>query len=606
MPASKDSRGVKQPKQPPASATLVTVLNGYTTQRSTEGWESHAGSDDENCVDVFVEGFSRGIDHATLLPAELFCRTLQNGSQGTTSSSSPPPGETPCSLNAREGSLGLTVFLARTGEWFDMLNCVVQDSRKEHPVRSNTYEASQDQDHDKLAADARITRMMFQRDDGKPGPSRNAFRVQFEPGPLGIELEEHAGNQGIVQVRQVLQAGQAELDGRLSAGCFVVAVGDWGEWSSSSRPPSSPSVGLPEATARITHGAVPCGSFDISDLGSNLRGGGSSAKGHKPAIIRTLVEFEEAVSSRQPDRLFAVWALDRHASEAIAALGSPESNHARPIPHEWSSESLYARPPKRSGEGPYSSGHEQRRPFDPLNTSSEQRPNNLDDSTKPTALEGAPGWELGSAFACGKDSLEYSLSSNEPGGGPYNRNRPREEDDPRIQGAEPEGYLSASAFASRTGNKGGEARSVSGERHRLDRTSGNGENSRSRLRAGEMGTSGGWEFETGGGIFDEDDQGIAARKHPARNQVAVGATTSADDEAEHNPPPFPLGLQASMVDELGVFIWFYNNHESATMNVRRLTKNRRKERTAIYGNNTSPAPQTNHHQCVGVSKLEIG
>lgn len=556
--AGKDSRGVPQPEKPPVSATLVTVLNGYRTQRSRDDGESSSGSDDENCIDIFVEGFSRGIDHTTLLPAELFCRTLQNGSKGPSNTSSSFPGEAPHFLNAREGSLGLTVFLAHSGEWFDVVEGVVEGSRKTHPVKPSRSEASQD--HGKLAADANITRMMFQRNDGQPGPSRNAFRVQFEPGPLGIELEEHPGNRGVVQVRQVLQAGQAELDGRLSVGCFVVAVGDWDEPSSGAQPPLTP------------YGADACGSFDIFDLRSNQSGGGSSAKTHKPAIIRTLVEFEEAVSSRQPDRLFDVWALDRHSPEAIAALGSPDSNRVRTLPREWSSESLYARSQKGSGVGSYSSGNG-RRPFDPLCTSSVRRPNTIDDPTKPTALEGAPGWETGSAFAYGKDSLEYSSSSNERGRVPYERSRLREEDSWRIRGEESEGDLSAPAFGSPKGHAGSEARSASGEKHCIDWTRRNGEHSsRRRSRAEEIGASRGWEFETGGGIFDEDDQGIAARKHPATNQVAVRATSPDADEAENKPPPFPLGLQTSAVDEFAVFIWFYNNHDSATMNVRSRSK----------------------------------
>lgn len=550
--ASKDSRGVAQPEKPPVSATLVTVLNGYRTQRTSEDSESNLGADDENGIDIFIEGFSKGIDHETLLPAELFCRTLQNGSQRPPHSSSSLPGEDPRSSNAREGSLGLTVFLARTDEWLDAVDGDVQQGpRKEYPVKPSTIEASQD--HDNLAADANTTRMMFQRDDGKPGPSRNAFRVQFEPGPLGIELEEHPGNRGIVQVRQVLQAGQAELDGRLSAGCFVVAVGDWGESISSATPPPSPSENSPDYTHCGAHGADALGGFDISDLRPNSSERGSSAKTHKPKIIRTLVEFEEEVSSRQPDRLFNVWALDRHAPEAIAALGSPESNHVRTIPHEWSAESLYGRPQKGSGDGSHASV---------------RRSDNLGDHVKRAILEGAPGWESGSAFAIGKDSLEYSLSSTEPGWAPYDRNRHREEGDWRKRGAEPEGNLAASTFGPPTGNMGGETRSDFAERYRIGS---NGKNGRSNLRATEIEASAGWEFETGGGIFDEDDQGIAARKHPASNQVAVGATMSATDEEENRSPPFPVGLQASVGDEFAVFIWFYNSHESAKMNVRSLS-----------------------------------
>lgn len=573
MSAGKDSRGAGQPEKPLVSATLVTVLNGYRTQRSSEDWAFTAGSDDKNCIDIFVEGFSTGIDHATLLPAELFCRTLQHGSQGPPNSSSLVPGEAPHSLNAREGSLGLTVFLARTGEWFNTVDGVIQGARQEHRVKPNGSEASQD--NEQQAVDTNTTRAMFHGEDGKPGPPRNAFRVQFEPGPVGIELEEHPGQRGIVQVRQVLQAGQAELDGRLSAGCFIVAVGDWGDSSSSEPPPRTPFDNSPDAAAfaaaRVSNGTDTCGSLDVSDLRSNASGDGSGAKTHKPTMIRSLVEFEDAVSSRQPDRLFFIWALERQAPEAIAALGSPESNHVRTIPHEWSVESLYARPEKANGEVTYCSDNERERSFDPLNTSSLRKPNVLDESFKPAALEGAPGWELGSAFACGQDSLEYSVSSNERGGVPYDRNRPSEEGDLRIRGAQSKGNLSASsAFGSPNGTTGGEARSVSGEKHRIDWKSRSGEDGRNRSKTGEFGASGGWEFETGGGIFDEDDQAIAARKHPAHNQVTIGETTSAASDAETKLPPFPLGLQASLVDEFAVFIWFYNNHESATMNVRSL------------------------------------
>lgn len=567
LSADKDSRGVKQPDKLPTSATLVTVLNGHRTQRSREDWVSTPGSDEENCIDIFVEGFSSGIDHATLLPAELLCRTLQNGSQGPPNLSSPFPGETPHPLNAREGSLGLTVLLARTGEWFDAVDDVVQASRTEQPMQVNTIKASQD--NDLLAANTNNTQTMFQREDGKPGLPRNAFRVQFEPGPLGIELEEHPGQQGIVQVRQVLQAGQAELDGRLSAGCFVVAVGDWGESSSSAPHHSTPSDNSPDstpfATVCVTSGADDGGSLDVSGLRSSASGGGSSAKAHKPAIIRSLVEFEEAVSTRRSDRLFVIWALDRQAPEALAALGSPDSKRVRTMPHEWSSESLYARFQKGYGEGSYSSGYERQQHFDPLNASSLRRPNNLDESTKPVALEGAPGWESGSAFGYGKDSLEYSLSStNGLEVVSYDRIRPREEEGGlRIRGAQSKGNVSPPAFVSPEGTTGGETRSVSGEKHRIN-----------RLKIGERASTG-WEFETGGGMFDEDDQGIAARRHPASKQVIVGATASTADEAE-NKPPFPLGLQASMVDEFAVFIWFYNSHESASMNVRSLGKARSK------------------------------
>lgn len=565
LPAGKDSQRATKLDKLPANATFVTVINGYRTRCPSQDWGSNAGSDDENCVDIFVEGFSRGIDHATLLPKELFCRTLQNGSQGPPGFSSPLPGEAQYSLNAREGSLGLTVFLARKGDWFDAVDGGIQGSQRGHGADSSASKASQDHDH--LAADASTTRIMFQRDDGKPGPSRNAFRVQFEPGPLGVEIEEHPGHRGIVRVRQVLQAGQAELDGRLSAGCYIVAVGDWGESRSSASPPPTPSTNSPDAAAfaatRGISNTDTCGSSEVSARGSNSREGGSSAKTHKPAIIRSLVEFEEAVSSRQPDRLFVIWALDRHAPEAIAALGSSESSRSRMVSHEWSTELLYARPQKESGEGVFSSGDERKPSFDPLKVSSRRRPNNLDNPTKVAAPEGAPGWDSGSAFGYGKDCLEYSLSCTEPGVVPDDRARSREERDSRIP--EQEGNLSPSALGSQK---------ASGEKLETHWTRSHGGNRQRNPRVGDDEVSGGWEFETGGGMFDDDDQAIASRRHPVDNQVAVGPTRSAAGGTENKPPPFPLGLRASVMDQFTVFIWFYNNHESATMNVRRMTRSK--------------------------------
>lgn len=74
----------------------------------------------------------------------------------------------------------------------------------------------------------------------------------------------------------------------------------------------------------------------------------------------------------------------------------------------------------------------------------------------------------------------------------------------------------------------------------------------------------GWEFETGGGIFDEDDQGLASRKQPRRNDDVPEPA----DEPEEDRPLLPLGLQASTADDVAVCLWFCNNHESATMKVR--------------------------------------
>lgn len=576
LSGGQDSRGVTRPGKDFADDTVLTVLNGYRTQhlndcRSAGGayWASAAAASDEeeNCIDIFVEGFSRAIDHATLLPSEIYCRALQNGSRGPPNPSSASSGETLHSLGAREGSLGLTVLLARTGEWFDSADGDVQGPQKKHRIEPDTKNDA-GQGNNNLASEASDTRMIFQREDGKPGPSRNAFRVQFEPGPLGIELEEHPGQRGIVQVRRVLQAGQAELDGRLSAECLVVAVGDWSESDISALPPPTRFDDSSTAGAAAVNGADVSGNLDISDLRSSANGGGSGARIHEPAVIRSLAELQEAVSSRQPDRLFTLWALHRRAPEAIAVLGSPDSNRAR-------AESLHARDQNAAGEGVAPSpGNAGQRTFDPLGTST-SRTNNLHEWTKSAALGGAPGWESASAFARGKDSLEYSLSTSEPGVIPHDHNQAMAGGNLRTGGAQSEADLSSSAFGSPKGIARGGASSTSEEKRSLDWTSRNGERSGHGLEKEGTGGTGGWEFETGGGIFDEDDQGLAARKHPSSNKATAAAAVSPAEETDKEPPPLPLGLHASAVDEFAVYIWFCNNHESSVMNVRIMCEGRR-------------------------------
>lgn len=556
-----DSRGGTRPGKGFADDTVVTVLNGYRVEHLDDftgeggvGWASATASDEEeNCIDIFVEGFSRGIEHATLLPSEVYCRTLQNRSRGPPNPSSISSGEEGPQqpLDAREGYVGLTILLARTGEWFDTAADVggdVQGSHKKHRVES---------DNNILAPEATATRMIFTREDGTPGPSRNSFRVQFEPGPLGIELEEHAGQRGIVQVRRVLQAGQAELDGRLSPECLVVAVGEWVESDMSTLPLPTHSDDPPAGAASV-NGADVYDSLDVSGLRSSAKSGGSNARRiHKPAMIHSLAELQEAVSSRQPDQLFTVWALDRRAPEAIAVLGSPGS------------EKMVEPPP----------GNGRNNAFDPMGTSF-LRTTALDGCTKSSAVpEGAPGWESASAFARGQDSLEYSLSTTDPGVIAHDNRLAMARSSPQAGGARQSGGdLSLSALGSPKGIERSAASSPSEEKNTLGWTSRRGEQSNGNiLEKGGAGGTGGWEFETGGGIFDEDDQGLAARKHPSGSKAAgaAAAVSPVRDTEKEESPALPMGLNASAVDEFAVFIWFCNNHESSVMNVRAISEGSR-------------------------------
>ncbi|CAB1103947.1 unnamed protein product [Ectocarpus sp. CCAP 1310/34] len=546
--------------------TVVTVLNGYNTQHRRDRTSAPAGDyasathvlseDEESCIDVFVEGFSRGVDHETLLPSEMFCRALQHGSQGPPKPSSLISEDSRHYLDVREGYLGLTVFLARTSEWSGTIDGGVQGEKQDECIEPGIGDG-------KLAAEMAITRMIFQREDGTPAPSRNAFRVQFEPGPLGVELEEYPGDRGIVRVRRVLQAGQAELDGRLSAGCLIVAVGGWDE--SSANGTLRPSTASGAGTGHVVLDGVDIyGNLDVPALRSSAMDGGSGAEAHKSAIIRSLADFEEAVSCREPDRLFVLWALDRHAPEAVAALGPPQANGVCTVPRGWSPASVYSRR-RNEGRGrvrgTFPSGSERQRPFEASKSPKSQ-------GYEESEPEGALGRETTTILARSRDSLRYSLSSDRPKLASFARNQASHAaggGQLQTGGGQPEADLAMSAFGSPKEVTGSER--LAAGINRLGWPSREGKGGAPRFGEGGARNAIGWEFETGGGIFDDDDQGLAARKHPARRQATLAPAATPADEAEEKPPTFPLGLESSAVDDLAVFIWFCNNHESAVMKV---------------------------------------
>lgn len=553
--------------------TVVTVLNGYRTQHmrdrmSAPGGESASAAevfseDGESCIDVFVEGFSRGIDHETLLPSEMFCRALQNGRQGPPKLSSLISEDSRHLLDVREGYLGLTVFLARTSEWSGTVDGDIQGEKQDERIEPGVGDES-DRDDENLAAEtAIITRMIFQREDGTPAPSRNAFRVQFEPGPLGVELEEYPGERGIVRVRRVFQAGQAELDGRLSTGCLIVAVGGWEESSANNTLRPNTASGAGDGDVALD-GVDIYGNLDVPALRSSAMDGGSGDRANKSVIIRSLADFEEAVSCREPDRLFVLWALDRHAPEAVAALGPPQAHGVSTVPRGWSPASLYSRR-RNEGRGAFLPGSEVQRPFEASKSPKSER-------YEETVPEGAPGWETVTNLARGRDS-GYSLPSEGPKLTSFARNQASHAaGGGRLQavGGQPEADLAMSAFGSPKEVTGSERLTAGIDRLGWPSEEGeDGAHTAHRFGEGGARSARGWEFETGGGIFDDDDQGLAARKHPARSQATLAPAAAPADETEEKPPTFPLGLESSAVDDLAVFIWFCNNHESAVMKVER-------------------------------------
>lgn len=554
----------------------MTILNGYmptpTLLRGRSG-DGHAEKEGA-CIDVFVSGLgTTGIDHATLHPSELFRRVLQTVPP-------PPPAaeeapvlpEGPHSLDDKESSHGLTILLAGSEDWLKYGNGFQRTQRAPEQGdphidlwrRENGTSESANLQHVELPEE-NVVRLLFRREeDGTLAPSHNAFRVQFEPGPLGMELEEVSGDRGVVQIRQVLQAGQAEQDGRLFAGFLVVAVGDWEDKYAAA-------TAMDNADPTIVGGFMGAASTDVSTKHANAT--------TRPAVLRSLRELEEAVVRRDPNKLFFLWALDRTAPEAIAALGPPQpvASDARKFPRGWSAQPLLTEEnPKHSD----SRGSKRGEPTDPRYDNSAPYDNEALSSggviapssrtrtggnssqrvgTTVVSGGGAPGWESNREYAnngVGNIGDKCAFSRGEQPEVFYH--------DRASEGTK---RVPPSVLQTEAGLSSIQGFPLRDPSHPMSATPGAEAcrpNSTTRI-TGECFSSGeerGWDFETGGGIFDDDDQGLAARKQPLRH--------NGDDAEEpvNDRPPLPLGLEASTADEFSVFIWFSNNHESAVMQVR--------------------------------------
>ncbi|CAM9593631.1 unnamed protein product [Laminaria digitata] len=574
------------------SATVVTVLNGYSCGETTRelptfgdgsgGGGVDADSDEPCCVDIFVQGFSTGgIEHAALAPSAVFRGALHRRpmSLAVPEHSANVPEESTEIMELRGDYLGLTVFLARADDWSDYDNAHDYSNNGGGTHRQGvgmahfdgvTPEQSEKPMQQQQQSES-ITRIIFEREDGTPGPSPNAFRVQFEPGPLGMELEEDPDQRGVVRIRRLLQAGQAEHDGRFSVGCLIVAVGDWAGHDNSISDdivldePGGPRGGRSgrngwsvrsERSERSTS----------SPLGNNKRLTTTVTTRTCPVIIRSLRQLEEVVSNRKDGQLFVVWALDRLAPEAIAALGIPRptTTCARKPFHRWPSNLLYSRHKEfyrteaagfdsdiQGAHGDEHSPHVMENGRGSLYSANTRFSRSSGDGTQGRKGGGAPRWWQSNRAFGGKDRSKFSMSGDEErvspvhdrargGTGGTGESRDHQEgtesEDEMVAIAVADGYPPNNSALGTSPSPGG----------------------------GGGGGGGGWEFETGGGIFDENDQGLAGRKQPRRNDDAL---ESADDEPEQKRPLLPLGLQASTADDVPACLWFCNNHESATMKV---------------------------------------
>lgn len=495
----------------------VTILNGYNNiVGASIGYDSAGNTQDGTGVDVYLQASSRFVEHATLLPSQCIRRTLQ-----TPKSSTVVTGY--CTLETNEVSSGLTVFLGCADDWSNCDN--IHNPHAWSGLGSNTTQNIPEVvlrfNEALLEASAEeVTRYIFQAEDGRPGPSRNAFRLQFEPGPLGMELEEDPGGRGIVQIRCIRQAGQAEKDGRLSVGSLIVAVGDWGHCDFG---PFEPNATKAENR------------FD---------------EGERPVIVRSLADLEEFILSREPDQLFFLWAIDRDAPEVLSALGVPNSH---PENDSRSHFSGFKGPPFTANAAIVGIGAAN---TCSASTASDHGSRGVPPYTIPGITDQLAGLPMQ------EGALEWDSSSSTPDRAKWGKQVLKDAhlgicEEDNIRAVRSDANLPLVCESSE--RVGAVSPTTEGVGHPPKSEDSKGTNNNLRLHGQEPGSAQGkWEFATEGGKFNEDDEGLAARREPSRDHRE---RTSVERGF------VPLGLQASSTDELTVYVWFSNNHASATMQV---------------------------------------
>lgn len=502
----------------------VIILNGYNNSVGASIGRDFIGNNQNGTgVDVYLQASSRNIEHATLLPSQWIHRSLKNGAPRSQTSKTSTLVTDNCTLETNEISSGLTVFLGCADDWS---NCgITQTVHVWSGLGSNTTQdipevvSCFDEALFKASANE-VTKYIFQAEDGRPGPSRNAFRLQFEPGPLGMELEEDPGGRGIVQIRCIRQAGQAEKDGRLSVGSLIVAVGDWRHCDFDSSEPN--------ATKTENR-------FD---------------EGERPTILRSLADLEEAILSRESDQLFFLWAIDREAPEVLSAMGVPSypENDSRSHFSGFNSSPFTAKKKAEIvGIGAVSTCSAST-PSD--HGSCRGPPYTIPDITD--QLAGLPMQE---------GALEWDSSSSTPDRTKWGGKKTLKDAHPGVRAVRLGADLPL--VCEPPGRRVGAVLPMTeGRRHPLKSEDSEGTYHKLRFQGQEEPRSAArdkWKFTTGDGIFNKDDEGLAARREPSRNHR---------ERASAERDFLPLGLQASSTDELTVYIWFSNNHASATMQVR--------------------------------------
>lgn len=516
---SREIQGTKPPGMYTSNVKAsVTILNGYSKNVGASIGRGSAGNTpDSTGVDVYLQASSRTVEHAILLPSQWIHRSLQNGTPLSQTSKTSTVVTGYCTLETNEVSSGLTVFLSCADDWSncDTTHTVHAWSGLGSNTTQNIPEVVPCFDEALLEASADgVTQNIFQAEDGRPGPSRNAFRLQFEPGPLGMELEEDPGGRGIVQIRCIRQAGQAEKDGRLSVGSLIVAVGDWGYCDFDSSEPNATKVE---------------NRFD---------------EGERPVIMRSLADLEEAILSREADQLFFLWAIDREAPEVLSALGVPNypENDSRSLLSGFKS-SPFTASAEIVGINATSTCS--------ASTASDHGSFGVPPYTTPGITD-----QL-AVLPIQKGVLEWDSSSSTPDRTKWGK-KALKDVHPGVRAVRSDTDLPLVCEPSE--RVGVVSAMTEGEGHPPKSEDSKGTSHKLRLQGQEPGSARDkWEFATGGGIFNKDDEGLAARREPSHNHR---------ERASAGRDFLPLGLQASSTDELTVYIWFSNNHASSTMQVR--------------------------------------
>eukprot|EP00611_Tribonema_gayanum_P028080 TRINITY_DN7109_c0_g1_i4.p1 TRINITY_DN7109_c0_g1~~TRINITY_DN7109_c0_g1_i4.p1 ORF type:complete len:543 (-),score=147.67 TRINITY_DN7109_c0_g1_i4:757-2385(-) len=264
-----------------AAATVVTFINAHGESAGAgpseaSGQDSRSGLSGMGAFDAEIYWKGKDFESFILGPQESTYRCIRNAAAVARNSLFPAnfkavnlnfnngktgaavrDGEEVGSLSAMTG--GITVLLG-TDE--DLAGGAAQAAA----VWATGSSAQQLEQRGGLSG-------LFPSEDGTIPMPRSVYRLDFAPGPMGMELQCDA-HKGLVSVRGVLRGGQAAADGRVHAGHLILAAGGW------------------RASARPVNRVV----------------------------VRSLADFEGIAVGRDPDVPLSIFFLDPDSPEAVQAF----------------------------------------------------------------------------------------------------------------------------------------------------------------------------------------------------------------------------------------------------------------------------------------------